>query len=32
LAATLIVAGLVLRRAGPWRTAPGPLLMTVTSA
>jgi arabinofuranan 3-O-arabinosyltransferase len=32
LAATLIVAGLVLRRAGPWRTAPAPFLMTATSA
>jgi hypothetical protein len=32
LAAILIVAGLVMRRAGPWRAAPAPLLMAATSA
>jgi arabinofuranan 3-O-arabinosyltransferase len=31
-AATLIVAGLVMRRAGPWRAAPAPFRMAATSA
>jgi arabinofuranan 3-O-arabinosyltransferase len=32
LAAILIVAGLILRRAGPWRSEPVPLLMPAASA
>jgi arabinofuranan 3-O-arabinosyltransferase len=32
LAAILIVAGLIMRRAGPWRAEPVPLLMAATSA
>ena len=32
LAAILIVAGLVMRRAGPWRAEPVPFAMAATSA
>ena len=32
LAAILIVAGLIMRRAGPWRAEPVPFLIAATSA